>query len=146
MLRAILEIIYIYIYIYIYIVCVCVCVCVCIKMYLTLNNQQESICHKSKANQTKRIEKKLDDYCTKMLRTILEIIFYFYIYIYIYIYMYVCMYKLDLELNNLQWLIWHKTKPTKQTNQTLRKSFNQNEVVWLLCGPVKTQTESLKSF
>ena len=30
----------------------------------------------------------------------------------------ICMYKKDLALNNLQWLIYHKTKPNKN------KSYN----------------------
>ena len=36
-----------------------------------------------------------------------------YVCVYIYIYIYIYIYKEDLALNNLQWLICHKTKPNQ---------------------------------
>ena len=37
--------------------------------------------------------------------------------LYIYIHIYIYIYKQDLALNDLQWLMYHKTKPNFKTNQ-----------------------------
>ena len=57
------------------------------------------------------------------------------------------MYKLDLALNNLQWLICHKTQPTP-TNPNLiysiymyKEDLALNNLQWLVCH--KTQPNQI---
>ena len=51
------------------------------------------------------------------------------------------MYKEDLALNNLQWLIFHKTQPTKAKHIYLicmyKEDLALNNLQWLICH--KTQ-------
>ena len=53
------------------------------------------------------------------------------------------MYKKDLALNNLQWLICHKTKPNQFIyiqNICIKKDLALNNLQWLICHKTKNQT------
>ena len=47
--------------------------------------------------------------------------------------------KRDLELNNLQWLICHKTKPNqiRYLTYTYEKDLELNNLQWLICHKTK---------
>ena len=48
------------------------------------------------------------------------------------------MYKEDLALNNLQWLIWHKTKPNHiYLIYMYKEDLALNNQQWLICHKTK---------
>ena len=51
-----------------------------------------------------------------------------------YIYMCVCVYKQHLSLNNLQWLIYHKTSPDQTVLQPLRRCKGMADSWWKILG------------
>ena len=51
------------------------------------------------------------------------------------------MYKEDLALNNLQWLICHKTQPNKHWLMSCKRE-DSNEWYWLVCLCVFTHLSS----
>ena len=42
------------------------------------------------------------------------------------------MYKKDLALNNLQWLICHKTKPNQPPSATFKRRFNRFKHAYMI--------------
>ena len=49
------------------------------------------------------------------------------------------MYKKDLALNNLKWLIYHKTKPNQiiYIQYMYKKDLALNNLQWLICHKTK---------
>ena len=60
------------------------------------------------------------------------------------------MYKEDLALNNLQWLICHKTKPNPTQSNPIyliymyKEDLALNKLQWLICH--KTKPNPIKSY
>ena len=52
---------------------------------------------------------------------------------YIYIYIYIYIYRKDLVLNDLQWSICHKTKPTQTKFRTVKQETGQHKYHDITC-------------
>ena len=52
-------------------------------------------------------------------------------------YILINMYKEDLALNNLKWLICHKTQPNKSYIYIYEEDLASNNLQWLICHKIK---------